>query len=150
MKAIERDSNYLRAHGSYMEDYRDDKGNIWRVIMPVSECVAKNMLITALMAEEMSAGRETYVSTLLKSEEDYYLLWLRVGNKDLVITHVDDIGTVYGLTNRDGRMYVITGEMGRLLNYAERQGQFGERLKYALNTLQYDIHDKELHLRCLF
>ena len=98
----------------------------------------------------MSAGRETYVTTLLKSEEDYYLLWLRVGNKDVVITHVDDIGTVYGLTNRDGRMYVITGEMGRLLNYAERQGQFGERLKYALNTLQYDIHDKELHLRCLF
>lgn len=150
MKAIERAGNYLYAHGSYMEDYRDNMGNIWSAVMPVSEDIAKNMLITALMAEEMKKGKETYASVLLRSGEEDYLSWLYVNNKDIVITHVDDIGTVRGITNRDGRMYVIQGELGRLINYTDRQGQFGERMKYALSALQYDIHEKELHFRCLF
>jgi uncharacterized membrane protein len=71
-----------------------------------------------MVAEEMKESEETYTSTLLKEAYDCdqghffrdeyhdYFWWLRVSNKDIVITHVDH-SVVTGLTNRDGRMYAI-------------------------------------------
>lgn len=152
MKAYERDSNYLRAHGSYMEDWCDAEGAIWRHVMPVSQTVAQSLLTTAFMAQELRDGHDTYISQLRQEREHDYMLWLRVGNKDIVVYHVDN-GKVFALTNRDGRLYVITGDYRRIERYAATRQPFLDcerRLLQALAVAEYDMHDDELHLRCLF
>lgn len=150
MKALERDSNHLRPHGSYMEDWRDKDGMIWSTVMPVSKLVATAMLRIAFVHQELLQNDDIYLSDFRSSIEHDYLAWLQVGNKDIVIYHVVE-DKVFALTNRDGRLYVISGDVQRIQHYAgTRHISDSERRAFlALGTLTYDADDSNLYLRCL-
>ncbi len=149
MKAIERNSNYLRPHGSYMEDWTDDGGMIWKHVMSIPSCVARMFLSCALVWQEREAGE--YLSDIKSADEDF-LTWLNVGNKDIVVYQVS-YDSVHAITCRDGRMCLITADIERVEKYAKRSDWHlnphasEARLLVALETLQYESTDTEL-LRC--
>lgn len=147
MKALERDSNCLRPHGAYIEDWRDSQGSIWQYVMPVSMTVSRALLSSAFMVQE----KEKYITDFRNRENDY-LSWLQVSNKDFVIYHIVD-DKVFAITNRDGKLYVISGNLRRVEMYAGKKSPIFDterRLFIAINKFQYDMDDPYLHLRCIY
>jgi len=101
---IQQDGNYLHSHSSYMEDWKDANGPIWKPLMKVTQEVATAMLKQAFVLQNEGSEPTNY----------------SIGNKGIIVCQVDMAG-VFALTNRDGNLYLIVGEFKRIEDYILRR-----------------------------
>lgn len=149
MKPLNFNGTHVHPHGSYIEDWYDNEGLIWERVMEIPKTVESKLLE---MAYVFQMGPDFYLSDLgvLGSDRRADLHWLQVGNKDFVVYNVDKYGSAFAIYNHDGRLRVIVGEVSRLRARAEKESnqEFNQSntrlLLLALDTLQYDIHDRDL------
>lgn len=117
MNALQRQSNNLHAHGSYIDDWRDDKGAIFERLVAISEDTAQQMVVEAIAGFDAYehcrlGGLERRERRDIKTE-----FWMSPGNKEFVFLGNDNHKCMIGLYRHDFRMYIIRSDIERIRAY---------------------------------
>jgi hypothetical protein len=129
MKALERNSNYLRSHGSYIDDWRvrESKDSLATIavlsrVMLLTEEVARHMIAEAIARVDIEAYGALFGldSPRYDAHDRAHLAqsevksWMMPGNKDFVIFRVTNSPTAplaFGIYQHDYRTYLIEGKV---------------------------------------
>ena len=126
-KSLERNSNYLYGHGSYISDYQDEQGRIFTTIMQVSEETASELLAEAMcgMNDDIFAGEDRRGHTRMSTHYNFqYQSWMNVSNKDFICFKMasDFSDTIMALYRHDFKVYLVSADVKRLQNHEVRVG----------------------------
>lgn len=120
MKVLERNSNHLYEHGSYLQDWRDSQGLIFEHTLLISPLVGKTLIAEAIAGFNV----EQYGNWNNQEKYEKYPpfmgteFWMLPGNKDFVIYHIDGSGRVHALYQADANLWIRRGDIGRIRCFA--------------------------------
>lgn len=147
MKALERDSNYLHAHGSYLDDWRitlNDQPVVrhacFRRVMLVTGEVARHMIAEAMAGVDVedygalfgddAARKQARERAWDVNNQPSAGSWMMPGNKEFVLFRLANAHAehplVFGIYQHDYRTYLIEGEV-RLIRQFISTGPLPDR-----------------------
>ncbi len=147
MEVIKQSSNYVEAHGEYISDWVDEKGQIFTRAMVLTDGMVELMLreaIAGFITEESvrnltdgfkSRDGDPFLYQT-KMEETKPQHWHKVPNKGFVITQVGYRNCV-GVYRHDFTNYLITADPPRVLAFTKSRFYSNELLAAALATAGY-------------